>query len=118
MKRLAGEINFIKNWQRRINTISGTIAGGRKTRETNYKKHGKDFYKRIGAIGGRRGSTGGFYANRALASIAGAMGGRVSKRGYKLVGEKDGQKIYRKDGKDYTIEDVKAELEAKYGKRS
>lgn len=98
--------------------MAGTKAGGQKAKETNYKKHGKDFYKRIGAIGGRRGSTGGFYANPALASIAGAMGGRVSKRGYKLVGEKNGQKIYRKNGKDYTIDDVKAELEAKYGKRS
>lgn len=61
--------------------VSGTLAGGRKARDTNYKLHGKDFYKRIGAIGGRNGHTGGFAANPALARIAGAKGGRISRRG-------------------------------------
>ena len=61
--------------------MSGTLAGGRKARDTNYKLHGKDFYKRIGAIGGRNGHTGGFAANPALARIAGAKGGRISRRG-------------------------------------
>lgn len=40
-----------------------------------------DFYKRIGAIGGRNGTTGGFAANPELARIAGAKGGRISRRG-------------------------------------
>ena len=33
-----------------------------------------------GAIGGRNGHTGGFYANRELARTAGAKGGRISRR--------------------------------------
>lgn len=61
--------------------MSNTRAGAIKARETNYQRHGRDFYKRIGAIGGRNGHTGGFAANPILASIAGAKGGRLPKRG-------------------------------------
>ena len=61
--------------------MSGTRSGGAKARETNLKRHGEDFYKRIGAIGGRNGHTGGFAANPELARIAGAKGGHISRRG-------------------------------------
>jgi general stress protein YciG len=61
--------------------MAGTKVGGAKARETNIKRHGADFYKRIGAIGGRNGHTGGFAANPELARIAGAKGGRISRRG-------------------------------------
>ncbi len=60
--------------------MAGTKAGGRAAAKTNKAKHGKDFYARIGAMGGRNGHTGGFYANRRLASVAGARGGRISRR--------------------------------------
>lgn len=60
--------------------MSGTVSGGRKARETNLKKHGKDFYRIIGSKGGQNGHTGGFAANPALARIAGAKGGRKSRR--------------------------------------
>lgn len=61
--------------------MAGTKLGGLKAREANLKRYGKDFYKRIGAIGGRNGHTGGFAANPELAKIAGAKGGRMSRRG-------------------------------------
>lgn len=61
--------------------MAGTKAGGLKAAATNKSKYGKDFYARIGAIGGRNGNTGGFAANPALAKIAGAKGGRISRRG-------------------------------------
>lgn len=60
--------------------MAGTKEGGLKARETNYKEHGRDFYKRIGQIGGRNGHTGGF-KDRELASRAGKIGGMKSKRG-------------------------------------
>lgn len=60
--------------------MAGTKAGGIKARNTNKQRHGDDFYKKIGSIGGTKGTTGGFYANRALARIAGAKGGRKSRR--------------------------------------
>ena len=57
--------------------MSGTIAGGKAAAIKNKEKYGEDYYARIGAIGGRNGRTGGFYANRELARIAGQKGGRV-----------------------------------------
>ena len=80
-KQLVGEIIYIKLWRKRIKKTSGTKLGGQKARNTNIEKYGKDFYRRIGQIGGRNGHTGGFAANRELARIAGAKGGRISKRG-------------------------------------
>lgn len=65
----------------------GTKIGGLKARDANLKRYGKDFYKRIGRIGGQNGHTGGFAANPALARIAGAKGGRMSRR----TGVKNGQ---------------------------
>lgn len=61
--------------------MAGTKVGGVKAAETNRKIHGKDFYARIGRLGGRNGHTGGFAANPALAKIAGQKGGKASKRG-------------------------------------
>lgn len=60
--------------------MAGTLQGGKKAVETNKAKYGDDFYKRIGTLGGKKGRTGGFYANRELARIAGAKGGRISRR--------------------------------------
>ena len=64
----------------------GTLEGGRKAAATNKRKHGEDFYKRIGSKGGQVGHTGGFAANPELAKIAGRKGGSKSKRG--VAGEK------------------------------
>lgn len=61
--------------------MAGTTDGGRKAASTNKNKYGKDFYARIGAMGGKMGHTGGFYANRELARKAGSKGGRISRRG-------------------------------------
>lgn len=60
--------------------MAGTAKGGAKAAATNRAKYGGDFYARIGAMGGKVGHTGGFYANRELARIAGAKGGRISRR--------------------------------------
>jgi uncharacterized protein len=61
--------------------MSGTKVGGVKARDTNKKIYGDDFYRRIGAKGGKLGRTGGFYADRELARRAGAKGGSISRRG-------------------------------------
>lgn len=60
--------------------MAGTAKGGRLAAQKNKQKHGEDFYKRIGAIGGRNSHTGGFFANRELARRAGAKGGSISRR--------------------------------------
>ena len=61
--------------------MAGTKAGGKKAAATNKAKYGRDFYAEIGRKGGKNGHTGGFAANPALAKIAGAKGGRISRRG-------------------------------------
>ena len=60
--------------------MSGTITGGHKAALTNKTRHGKEFYAKIGAIGGRKSRGGGFAANRELARKAGAIGGKRSRR--------------------------------------
>jgi general stress protein YciG len=65
--------------------MAGTKAGGIAAAKTNKARHGEDFYARIGAKGGKNGTTGGFAANRELARIAGAKGGKISRRTKKLV---------------------------------
>ena len=65
--------------------MAGTKAGGQKAAATNKAKHGTDFYAKIGRKGGQNGRTGGFAANPELARIAGAKGGRISRRGKKAA---------------------------------
>lgn len=65
--------------------MAGTVAGGKAAAKTNKQKYGADFYGIIGAKGGKLGRTGGFYANRELARIAGAKGGRISRRTKKTI---------------------------------
>ncbi len=60
--------------------MAGTKKGGEAAAATNKAKYGSDFYAKIGAKGGKKGRTGGFFANRELARIAGAKGGRISRR--------------------------------------
>lgn len=68
--------------RKKDNIISGTKAGGQKTRETNLRKD-PDFYRKLGRKGGRKtGIVKGFAANPELASRAGAIGGKKSKRGH------------------------------------
>ncbi len=71
--------------------MAGTKEGGRKAALTNKLKHGEDFYKNIGRKGGTSGMHNGGFASKKRgkdgltgserAKIAGAKGGRKSKRG-------------------------------------
>lgn len=65
--------------------MAGNKPGGQLAAKTNMKKYGADFYARIGAMGGKKGRTGGFFANRELAREAGRKGGRISRRTKKVV---------------------------------
>jgi hypothetical protein len=69
--------------------MPGTVRGGRSAALTNKERYGESFYKTIGAIGGRKSSTGGFASKKVgadgltgveRARIAGARGGTNSRR--------------------------------------
>lgn len=66
------------------------LTGGLKAAATNKAKYGNNFYANIGRRGGKAGNTGGFASEtigkdgltgKERAKIAGAKGGRKSKRG-------------------------------------
>lgn len=89
--------------------MSGSKIGGVKAATTNKKKD-PDFYRKIGAIGGRHGNTGGFASNSKLAKLAGAKGGHLSKRGKdpkRTMRAKRAQVLY-KEG--WTIEQLMNEF--------
>lgn len=69
--------------------MAGTKTGGKSAATTNKSKYGADFYAKIGAMGGKKGRTGGFASavigadgltGAQRAAIAGARGGRISRR--------------------------------------
>lgn len=59
--------------------MAGNKAGGVKAAETNVKRHGEDFYRTIGAKGGKVKVPKGF-AVTGKAAEAGRIGGTRSKR--------------------------------------
>lgn len=63
--------------------MTGTRLGGIKAAEACKVIYGDAFYRRIGHLGGSAPTSRpkGFAANRELARVAGAIGGRLSKRG-------------------------------------
>lgn len=66
------------------NNMAGTKAGGLKAAAKN-KASDPNFYKRIGAIGGKNGNTGGFAHPDSDPRSAGAKGGRISRRRPKVL---------------------------------
>ena len=61
--------------------MSGSRLGGLKAAETNKQRYGRDWYKKIGKIGGKACVPKGFAVNPELAKRAGSTGGKLSKRG-------------------------------------
>lgn len=71
--------------------MSQTHEGGLKAAKANTERYGADYYARIGALGGKRSTTGG-YAKKAFCDCgiieaehtkpqcSGRLGGRVSRR--------------------------------------
>ncbi len=69
--------------------MTGNIKGGKKASRTNKERYGKDFYKKIGSLGGKLSRNCGFASQKVgpdgltgaeRAKIAGKIGGSVSKR--------------------------------------
>jgi len=61
--------------------MAGTYKGAAKAKTTTLSRHGSDFYRKIGSIGGKRtGVKKGFAANPERARLAGIKGGTKSRR--------------------------------------
>lgn len=58
-----------------------TKAGAIKAKETMVARYGADHWQKIGALGGKAKVPKGFALDRERASIAGAKGGTISRRG-------------------------------------
>ncbi len=72
--------------------MSGTREGGIKAAKTNKEKYGDDYYVIRGRNGGLKSRGGGFAKDPELARLAGAKGGKKSRRG-KQTSEADNFKI-------------------------
>jgi len=70
--------------------MSGTPTGGQRAAKTNKKKHGRNFYKKIGQLGGKKSRGGGFACKK-----VGADGLTGAERA-RLAGSKGGQKRWEK----------------------
>jgi general stress protein YciG len=69
--------------------MAGTYTGGKSAAQTNKRKYGEDFYRRIGSYGGQSGKVDGTIKGFALMDRekvreAGRRGGSISRRGPKL----------------------------------
>lgn len=99
--------------------MSGTKAGGIKARAKNLERD-PDFYKKIGQKGGRNGKgpgyKGGFAADHERAKIAGAKGGRKSRRVSKhaQVFEENKEAINKTINGRATIKDLSRALSVPY----
>lgn len=80
--------------------MTGKLNGGKKAAKTIKELYGEDFYTKIGKKGGLIGRTGGFASKKVgadgltgieRARVAGAKGGRISKRGPKNMEDEDEQ---------------------------
>ncbi|MDP4038765.1 MAG: KGG domain-containing protein [bacterium] len=60
--------------------MPGTRKGGHRAAKTNKSRYGIDFYVKIGSVGGKKSRGGGFAKNPELARIAGAKGGKASRK--------------------------------------
>lgn len=83
--------------------MPGNKIGGMKAAKTNKKKYGKDFFRMIGSKGGQNGHTGGFAARPELAKIAGAKGGRISRRTGITTGQGKDKEYLWKGGPNATL---------------
>lgn len=78
------------------------LRSGKKTAATNLLMYGRDFYRRIGAMGGRS-SSGSYLKGRPdLAREIGKRGGQRGKIGYKYLRSDDSYNYYihKESGKE------------------
>ena len=92
--------------------MPGNKQGGSAAAHTNKARYGEDFYRKIGAKGGVKGKTGGFFANRKLARLAGLKGGLISsRRRNQTAQEKEARRQQALAAYNRLLDDIAAEME-------
>lgn len=96
--------------------MSATHSGGVKAGITNKKRHGDDFYKRIGVLGGQKSRGGGFKYKSDMASIAGRVGGMG---GWSKLSKKQRKQFEQEiaAAKTYDFERKQAELKREWDEK-
>lgn len=86
--------------------MAGTINGGIKAAATNKEKHGDDFYKRIGSMGGRKKGIAKGFALMDFEKVqaAGRKGGYKSSRAGVLNGQGKVKVYYNLNKNDGEVE--------------
>lgn len=86
--------------------MAGTKEGGAKARDKNIQKYGKNYYAKIGAVGGKLSDNGGFASTKVgkdgltgqeRAKKVGAKGGKASR--------KTDLRAFHGDGMSYELHD-------------
>lgn len=94
--------------------MPGSRAGGIKAAKTNKERHGEDFFRQIGSLGGRATGKKGFALNPELAKIAGSKGGKKSRRTGVSTGQgKKKEYYYNGDGSINTRKDSYSDMRVK-----
>lgn len=75
--------------------MSATREGGLKAAETNKERYGSDYYKKLGRAGGQAQVPKGVAIN-GRAKELGGIGGKLSKRGYRMYRNAEGEVYYEK----------------------
>ena len=76
--------------------MPGTLSGGKLAAQRNKERYGDDFYKKIGSMGGKKPTTGGFVqaipcdctvieGKHIIRQCAGKIGGHISRRGKSIA---------------------------------
>jgi general stress protein YciG len=61
--------------------MAGNRESGKQAAQTNIKRYGANYYKQLGKLGGVASTGRGFATIPGLASLAGRLGGSISRRG-------------------------------------
>lgn len=96
--------------------MPATRSGGLKAAATNKRLYGRDFYQRVGALGGLKSRGGGFQYKSDMAAIAGRIGG---KGGWSKLSQKERKQFEQEiaDAKTYDFERKQAELKREWDEK-
>lgn len=83
--------------------MAGSTKGAKLAVQKNLAKD-PDYYKKLGAIGGRASGSGGFAADNDRARTAGALGGKYGRKGHRLIERTETSGTYQRKSDGVIVE--------------